>query len=57
MKDDDNKLAYSDTAKENAEKRHYWCLLKVEFPWDEPSIGPAPFITANMVVSLIQKIK
>ena len=43
---------------------HYQRLLNVEFPWDEtllshiePSIGPAPFITTNMVLSLIQKMK
>ena len=51
------KLVYSDTAKKNAWKQHYQSLLNVEFPWDEtllshiePSIGPAPFITANMVL-------
>ena len=32
VKDDDNKLAYSDTAKKNAWKQHYQCLLNVEFP-------------------------
>ena len=64
VKDDDNKLAYSDTAKKNAWKQHYQHLLNLEFPWDEislsqiiPSIGPAPFITAKMVLSLIQKMK
>ena len=42
----------------------YQCMLNVEFPWDEtslshiePSLGSAPFITANMVLSLIQKMK
>ena len=64
VKDDNNKLAYSDTAKKNAWKQNYQRLLNVEFPWDEtslfhtePSIGPAPFVTANMVLSSIQKIK
>ena len=32
VKVDDNKLAYSDTAKKNAWKQHYQCLLNVEFP-------------------------
>ena len=57
VKDDDNNL-------KNAWKQHYQCLLNVEFPWDEtslsqiePSIGSAPFITANMVLSSIQKMK
>ena len=43
---------------------YYQHLLKVEFPWDETllpqiesSIDPAPFITANTVLSLIQKMK
>ena len=38
--------------------------FNVEFPWVETSlsqiessIGPAPFITANMVLSSIQKIQ
>ena len=64
VKGDDNKLAYSDTAKKNAWKQHYQRLLNVEFPWDEtslsqtePSIGPTPFIAANMVLSSIQKVK
>ena len=64
MKDDDNNLAYSDTAKQNAWKQHYQYLLNVEFPWDEtslshiePSVSPAPFVTANMVLSSIQKMK
>ena len=64
VKDDDNKLAYSDTAKKNAWKQYYQRLLNVEFPWDEtslsqiePSIGPVPFITANMVLPSIQKMK
>ena len=55
MKNDDNKLAYPDTAKKNAWKQHYLRLPNVEFPWDEtslsqiePSIRPAPFITTNM---------
>ena len=30
MKDDANKLAYSDRAKKNALKQHYQCLLNVE---------------------------
>ena len=43
---------------------YYQHLLKVEFPWDETllpqiesSIDPVPFITANTVLSLIQKMK
>ena len=64
MKDDDNKLAYSDAAKKNAWKQHYQHLLSIKFPWDEtslsqiePSMSPALFITANMVLSLIEKMK
>ena len=30
VKDDANKLAYSDRAKKNALKQHYQCLLNVE---------------------------
>ena len=59
VKDVDNKLVYSDAAKKNIWKQHYHCLLNVEFPWDEtslsqiePSIGPAPFVTANMVLMI-----
>ena len=43
---------------------NYQPLLNIELPFDEtslsqiePSIGPAPFITANMVLSSIQKMK
>ena len=57
VKDDGNKLAFSDTAKKNVWKQHYQCLLNVEFPWDEtslsqikPSTGTAPFITGTMVL-------
>ena len=59
VKDVDNKLVYSDAAKKNVWKQHYQCLLNIEFPWDEtslsqiePSIGPAPFVTANMVLMI-----
>ena len=59
VKDVDNKLVYSDAAKKNIWKQHYQCLLNVDFPWDEtslsqiePSIGPAPFVTANMVLMI-----
>ena len=58
VKDDDNQLAYSDTAKNNAWKQHYKRQSNVEFPWNEtslfriePSKGPAQFVTANMVLS------
>ena len=64
VKDDDNKLAYSNTAKKNAWQQHYQLLFNVEFPWDdtslsqiEPSIGPALVITANMVLSSIEEMK
>ena len=64
VKDDDNKLAYSDIAKKNAWKQHYQRLLNAEFLWAEtslskiePSIDPPPFITANIVLLLIQKMK
>ena len=64
VKDDDNKLAYSNTAKKNALHQHYQRLFNVEFPWDEtslsktePSTGPAIFITANMVLSSIEEMK
>ena len=52
------------TAKKNTWKQHNQCLLNVEFRRDEtslsqiePSIGPAPFNTANMVLSSMQKMK
>ena len=61
---DDNKLTYSDTANKNAWKQHYQRFLNIEFPWDETSlsqikssISPAPFITDNMVLSTMQKMK
>ena len=63
MKDDDNKLAFSDITKKNAWKQHYQHLLNVEFPWDETllsqielSIAPVPFITAGMMLSSVQKM-
>ena len=37
VKDDNNKLAFSDAAKKIAWKQHYQCLLKIEFPWDHHS--------------------
>ena len=39
---DDNKLAYSDTAKKNAWKQHYERLLNIVFHWDEscPRLNP-----------------
>ena len=64
VKDDDNKLPYHDTAKKNGCKHYYQHLLNLEFPWVEtllsqikPSIGSAPFITADMMLSSIQKIR
>ena len=64
VKDDDNKVAYSNTATKNAWQQHYQLLFNVEFPWDEtslsqiePSIGPALVITANMVLSSIEEMK
>ena len=63
VKDDDNNLAQSGKAKKNARKQHN-SLPNIEIPWDETllsqtelSIGPAPFMTDDMVLSSIQEMK
>ena len=40
VKDDANKLAYSDRAKKNALKQHYQCLLNVELKKKKPILWP-----------------
>ena len=64
IRDDSEKLAYSDDEKVKAWKQHYERLLNVEFPWSEddlsvadPVLGPPPLVTREMVEKSISKMK
>ena len=61
---DDGEMAFSDDSKKGAWHQHYERLLNVEFPWDkenlppfDPVQGPAVYITKEMVVGAVKKLK
>lgn len=61
---DDNKLAFSATAKKTLCRQHYQRLISVQFPWDEtqlssvePTAGPPTNTTNHMVLLSIQKME
>ena len=62
--DDNGNLSYDDASKLKAWKSHYEKLLNVEFPWEsdslpqvEPISGPPIYITEEMVLNSIKKMK
>ena len=64
VRDDGGNLALSEDAKKAAWKQHYERLLNVEFPWleddlpaVEPISGPPIFVTPEMVLSAVSKMK
>ena len=64
VRDDKGNITISDEAKLHAWKKHYQRLLNVKFPWNKNSLkssaaveGPAIFVTEDIVIEAIKKIK
>ena len=64
IRDDSEKLVYSDDEKIKDWKQHYERRLNVEFPWSEddlsvadPVLGPPPLVTRKMAEKSISKMK
>ena len=64
VRDDDGNMSLDDDSKKRAWEPHYRRLVNDEFPWDQdclphtdPVEGPPIYVTKNMVLEAIGKMK